>query len=279
MKLIGTISNVEEIKTSKLDVFLVGLDNLSINYDTFSFKNIKKINMSHEVIVALNKNYHNHELESVKEALISLSDIKVKGVIFCDMAVLNIVKNYDIDINLIYYADHQTTNYQTINFLLNEGCGGAFISSEIVYEDIKDIINKVSNDKLLIVQVFGYQSIFVSERRMVTNYMNKFKLKGNPTSIKKEGKTYLVKDNEAGTVVYSSYVLNALKEALKLKKDNVYFFLNNLGIDNNIYNEIVNIFKSVNEENKNELFTKINSMIPNTDLGFFYKKTVARVKK
>ena len=79
--------------------------------------------------------------------------------------------------------------------------------------------------------------------------------------------------------VYSSHILNGLREMLILKDANIsYVYLNAFKIDN--MQEIIKLFKEVNKENAKESEEKINNMLEgNTDKGFLYKETIYRVKK
>lgn len=279
MKLLGPLKSMNNMKKSNLDSFLVGIEDLTVNYPSYKMIDIKKINKVKEVFIVLNKNYHNHELDYLKEALISLEEIGIKKVLFYDMAVIGIVKELGLKLELIWAQEHFTTNYQTINHFINNGCSGAFISSEITINEIEGIIKNVK-DKTLIVNLFGYMPIFASERNLISNYKKEFNLTTNSkvNYLKKDGLTYPIIDNKYGTFVYSSYILNGIKEYKKV--NNSYVFLNNFLISDKLYDEVVLMFKSVNEDNKDEYFNKINNMFEgNTKTGFLYLETVFKVKK
>ena len=128
------------------------------------------------------------------------------------------------------------------------------------------------------ITLFGYLPMFVSRRHLIKNYLETFNLKDDSkiNYIEKEGKIYQIIDTEDGTIAYSSRVLNGINEVLKVNVD--YIILNSLSINNEIFKEIVMMYKTVNKDNINEYNDKINSKLE-TDLGFLYKETIYKVKK
>lgn len=247
------------------DAFLFGLDKLSINFPIeVTIEELKKIinqNKNKEIFVSLNKNMHNNDLEILKKALKELSKLKIKGIFFYDTAVyqLNIY-----NLNLVWAQEHFLTNYQTANYWYKLGVNYGLVSSEITKEEINEIIKKSKME--LIVPVFGYQSLFVSERHIINNYLNQFKLKKSTEYfLEKENKEYSIVDKDL-TVAYSPYILNGLEENFKSS----YLLLNTYNIEKQDFLQVLQGYKE-----KNNDFEKLFN---NLDKGFFYKKTVYKVK-
>ena len=121
--------------------------------------------------------------------------------------------------------------------------------------------------------------MFVSKRHIVRNYLNQFNLSdmSSVNYMEKEGNTYPIIDDNVGTHVYSSHILNGIGYASKI--DCEYILLNSFNIDTDDFVKVIEMFKSVNESISKEYEERINSMFSNTNLGFLDTKTIYRVKK
>ena len=91
----------------------------------------------------------------------------------------------------------------------------------------------------------------------------------------KEENKYPIIDSENGTVVYTSKILNGIKDVIDT--DLEYILLNSFMIDESKFKEVLEMFKTVNNENKNEYYEKINNMF-NADTLFLHKETIYKVK-
>ena len=122
--------------------------------------------------------------------------------------------------------------------------------------------------------------MFVSKRHIVKNYLEYFNLDDNSSSVNymtKESKTYPIIDNNIGTSVYSTNILNGIRTSLNIDVD--YIVLNSFDIELDKFISVIEMFKSVNKDNASEYEEKINNMFPNLDNGFLNTKTIYRVKK
>ena len=263
----------------KVDGFILGLKNLSVNLPFyFELDELFDVidNLSDkEIFISLNKNMHNTDLEYLKEVLIKLDKTNIKGIIYYDVSIVNLKKELNLDVDLVWGQEHMTTNYLTMNYWYDFGAKYTYVSSDITLEEIKEI-SKLAKSKLM-VQIFGYQPMFTSYRHLVKNYLKTFDIDDNSKEyiIEKEGNKYSIIDDEIGATVYSNNILNGIEEYLDLDVD--YVVLNSYNIDNFEY--VIDLFNSVNENNKNEYYNKIKDMYGNVDKGFLYKETVYRVKK
>ena len=282
MKLLESLYDINNINDDA-DGYIIGVDNLSVNYKNYTIADLKEIaklclDNHKELFVSLNKNMHNKDLPFLKEVLLLIDNLNVKGIIYYDIAIVNMHKNLKLKTPLVWGQEHFTTNYQTMDFWYQYGAKYSLVSAEITLDEIIEISKKTKAS--LIVPIFGYLSMFVSKRHLVKNYLKTFSLKDNSdiNYMFKEGKTYPIIDNKDGVVVYSSHILNGLREMLILKDANIpYVYLNAFKIDN--MQEIIKLFKEVNKDNAKESEEKINNMLEgNTDKGFLYKETVYKVK-
>lgn len=244
------VKSVEEAKEIVADAYLLPLKDLSINYqNTFTIEEIKKIKkLNKEVFVFVNKNIENSEIETLKEALIKLDEIEITGIIFYDIAVVELKEELNLKTDLVWHQEHLTTNYGTVNYWYNKGVKYSFLSSELTKREIEEI--KKNTKSKLFVNVFGYVPIFTSKRHLVENYIQTFNLDEKGNKIYKERKYYNIEDTKNGTTVYSDYMLN-----IKEKID----------VDYLVYN--TNLIKNFNET--------LNSK---EETGFLYKETIYKVK-
>ena len=267
MKISVTVQNIKQAQdlVPYVDAYLLPVDNYSINYpNTFSIEDIKTIKqLGKEVFVIINKNIHNNELEGLRTLLLSVDKLNIEGIIFYDLAILNLKNKLNLKTDLVWGQEHLTNNYGTVNYYYEKGVNYAYLSSELNKEEIEEVI-KNSKAKLFLT-VFGYVPMFTSRRHLVKNYLDYFKLKdkGEDKTINKEGKTYPIYDTKNGTTVYSSYVLNTLDVNFNVD----YYVFNSYLINENDFKHTIINFKN-NAEIKFPF-----------EHGFLYKETIYKVKK
>lgn len=250
------------------DGYILGLKDFSVNMNLeFTLDEIKKIT-DKEVFVAINKNIYSHELDELKRNLIELDKLNIKGVLFADTALINLKKELNLNINLVWSQEHLVTNYQTINNWSEYGVNMAYLSTDITLREIKEI--KENTSVKLIAPIFGYIPIFTSKRHEIKNYLDNFNLKDNSSInyIEKENEIYPIVETQEGTVVYSNHILNGYKEYLDL--DIEYVTLNAFNIEDAEFKNVLKVFK---EKKEKDLEFK------NSDKGFLYKETIYKVKR
>lgn len=281
-KIITIPSTLNEINKTKdlVDGFIIGIEDMSINTNfCISLDNLDILNSieDKDIFINLNKNMHNGDLQIVKNILINLNKYNIKGVLYYDVAILNIYNSLDLNYDLVWSQEHSTTNYNTINYWNSFGVKYSYLSSEITEDEIITI-SKKSKSKLM-VNMFGYLPMFVSKRHIVKNYLEYFNLKDDSdvNYIEKEGKIYPIVDSNIGTSVFSSNILNGIKSYINI--DIEYIVLNSFNIELSKFVEVIKMFKNVNSKNVSEYESKINMMFSNTDTGFLNKKTIYKVKK
>ena len=275
-------SNMKMIKRlkNKVDGYILSIDGLSVNMPYY-FKldevlDIIKKNPDKEIFVSLNKNMHDSDLENLKEVLLKLDKTNIKGVVYYDISIVNLKEELGLELDLVWNQEHMTNNYFTINYWKEHGVNYTWLSNDITLKEIKEIEKNVSSR--LMIELFGYVSIFTSYRHLVNNYLKTFNLEEKSEYyIEKEGKSYSIVDDRNGTTVYSSNILNGLYESVELNNLD-YIILNSYNIDEDCFEIVVELFNNANDKNKVEYKKIIENMFKNTDSGFLYKETVYKVK-
>lgn len=272
---------LDEIKNIKqyiniCDGFIVGVKNLSVNLPNyFSLNEVTEIidiakKNNKEIFLSINKNIHNQDISILNQTFEYLKNKKIDGIIYYDISLVNINKKYNY--NLIWNQEHMTTNFNTINFWYNNSVTSCYISSELSFDEIKEI-RKNTKSKIFM-NVFGYIPMFTSQRPLVKNYLEKFNLKDDSkiNYMEKENRMYPIISNTL-TTVYSDKILNLSKEYDELNNLKIeYLVFNPFNIDTNKFIECMNLF----DENN---FDKINMILDHsTDTGFMYKETIYKVR-
>ena len=272
--------NIKNIM-SFCDALLIGIEGLSVNMpDYFTLQEINEIiSMSKEknidIFVALNKNMHTNDLEELKEKLLYLDQLSIAGIFYYDISLVQYKKELDLKTPFVWSQEHLTTNYATMNYWNSKGIEYTYVSSEITLEEINEIAN--NTNMKLIVPIFGYLPMFASKRNLIKNYKEYFNINDNSSKyeIEKENKKYPIDNNDLGTVVYSSSILNGLEEFKKIEEANIsYVTLNSYNIPSDKFIEVAKLF--YNREYKDD---QIEKLFSNIDKGFLYKETIYRVKK
>ena len=282
-KIITIPSSFDEIKKTKsiVDGYIIGIKNMSINMNLSlgvdDLDSIDDLMSDKEIFICMNKNMHNSDLPLIKDILLKLNKYNIKGLLYYDVAVLNIYNSLDLNYDLVWAAEHYTTNYSTINYWSSHNIKYTYLSSDITSAEINEISKKCKVK--LMVNMFGYLPMFVSKRHIVENYLNFFDLEDDSgvNYIEKEDKIYPIIDSKIGTSVFSCNILNGIKTYLELDVD--YIVLNSFDIKPSDFIKILEMFKNVNNDNVIEFNDKINNMFENVDSGFLNMKTIYRVKK
>ena len=260
------------------DGLILSLEGFSVNARyTLTLDEIKDIRSKldkKDIFVSINKNIENNELNDLEKILLELNNININGVLYSDVALVTYKDKLNYD--LVWSQEHLVTNYETINYWNSFGVNYAYVSSDLNIDEIKDIV-KNSKCKLL-VNLFGYQSMFVSKRNIVDNYLKYFKLDNNSDVyyMKKEGKTYPIVDKNY-TYAYSNNIYNGIKQYFNIKCD--YYVVNGFLIDNEKFNKVLSIIGNLSLKNVEKSDLQIVDMFSNIDTGFLYQNVVSKVKK
>lgn len=264
--------------------FLFGLKGLSTYENEITLEEVKNLK-DKELFLAIDKNIFDSDLESLENNLKIIDNFNIKGILFYDLAVLNLAKKYNIKTPLIWNQNFLVTNYKTCNFYQKEGVKGAVISSEITIEEIEEIAKNTNLD--LFLNIFGYQLMAISKRNLITNYFKYLDLENDKkiNYIMQKDEKYPVIESKIGTKFYTKDILNGIKYINRLKKSNIkYIILDDNLIDENIFKEIADIYeetvkKDFTDKQLLEKENEIKKLLSNTNTLFLDKKTIYKVKR
>ena len=264
--------------------FIIGLKDFSINYLELEIDEIKKIIEDYpniNLFVSINANIFNKDLKILEDKLIILDKLGIKGIFFYDISIISLKEKLGLKTPLVWAQEHMTTNYNTCNYFYDKGCEYVYLSNEITEEEIKEI--KEKSKIKIICSFFGYPEVSFSKRSLLTNYFlyhheNKEK---DVYEIKTDDDTYLIKENKLGTRITHGKLLNGIIPFKDLDNIVSYGILNEENIDHLVFLKVLKIFNEVNKNtiDKNKALKDILDLFPNSDDGFFFKKTIYKVKE
>ncbi len=279
LTVVSNVSNIEEYKKIGADAFIFGLKNYcSGYYNSLSLEEIKKLREDYdgELFIAINKNIFNEELKKLEEALIFLDKIHVDGVLFYDLSILYIKRRLNLALPLVWNQTHMVTNYNSCNYYYNKGVEYGVVASEITLEEVNELNNK-TNMKLFL-NVLGYQVMSYSRRNLVDNFFKSIGKVREKESyiIKNNGEDYLIKQEDNGACLFSHKVLNGSVVISNTQVD--YVILNDMDIPHDVFTKCLCLFRKLIDTKDEKFVKEIDSLI-GEDRGFFFNKTIYKVKK
>ncbi|MDD6224570.1 MAG: U32 family peptidase [bacterium] len=289
MKFVVIPNNIERLDTYQqkgVTTFMVGLKNYSIHYPELSLEKIKKLSEKVELFVVINKNIFNHELSEIKEILKQLSTFHIKAVLYYDLAVLNIVIENQIEVDLVWHQTHMVTNYNTCNYYYNKGVKYGVLANEITLEEILDI--KENTDMKLMVEVFGYPIMSHSQRSLLSNYFKTIdqEKEDRPYTLTEKDNQYLITETVNGTSILLKKLINGTKPLFDFIENNLdYAILDMQEVDIKLSEKVLDQYMyildngaNISELEKEKIICNMNELIGD-NTNFFYKKTIYKVKK
>ena len=289
MELIVIPNSVDEISFYKecgSKLFILGLEDYCINYPSASLDQIKELSNKYQLFISINKNLFNNELADLKEKLIELSHLPIMGILFYDLGVLNIVRENNIPVNLVWHQTHMVTNYNTCNFYYEKGVEYGFLANEITLDEIIEI-KKHTNMKLM-VNCFGYPIMSHSRRMLLTNYFKSIQKEKEDRVYHLENmdEDYLLKESKNGASILYGKLINGTRPLFDLVENNIdYCVLDMQEVDQKIgvevlnkYQYIVKNYSTITADEKENIIKDMNNLIGDST-NFFYKKTIYKVKK
>ena len=264
--------------------FLIGLKGLCNNIDNAitvdEILSLREKYKDIKLFIVMNKNIFNNELGLVEESLIKLNN-KIDGLLFYDLSILRLTKKNNLNIPLVWNQTYMVTNYNTCNYYKEMGCEYALLASEITLDEIKEIRSKT--DIKLMVNIFGYPVMSHSNRKLISNYFNfinkeKLKNKYEITEVNKDT-PYIVKEDNTGTSFIYGNLLNGTSALIELKDLDISYFIAREDVEEELFYKVLDNFNSIiNNKYKDNIVEEMNKLIGEYT-GFFYKKSIYKVKK
>lgn len=282
MKLLIEVSGKNNLYLDDVDGIILALDNYSVesivSFSVDEIKNIKN-NTSKEIFVKINKNLMNEDIEKVKDILIELDKIGINGVFFYDLAILELKKELNLNIDLVWNQTHMVNNYKTCDYYYSKGCKYALLGKEITLDEIIEIINKSKITSM--VEVVSKPSVAFSKRKLITNYYKDLGKEKSDELIIREKLTdsnyHLIEDSN-GTSFYLDIITNGTGVIKSLFENKCqYIIMREFGID--CFSELITDTKNyINngciDDNYINKYKKLGD-----STNFFFKKTIYKVKK
>lgn len=285
MKLLVEPSIKNYIDKKSIDGIIVSLKDLSVGSEIYYTKEeIKKISEEYpdlEIFVNINKNFFNEDLNLLEENLLYLEKINIKGILFYDLAVLQLKRKLNLTNDLVWSQTHMVNNYKTCNYYHKKGVKYAYLSKEITLDETLEIITKANT--ISMVEVVGMPSVAFSERKLITNYykdLNKSPKKKLTVTEKITNQEYELTEDNNGT----NFILKKITNATSIIKDlyNVntgYIVVKQYGLEEFNINELLKDIKTyINNKCLDEAFIEKYKVLGD-NTNFFFKKTIYQVKK
>ncbi len=285
MKVLIESKSKNNLHIENVDGLILSLENYSVQtINTYTKEEIKEITDKYndkDIFVNLNKNIFNNEIDDLKETLLYLDSLNIKGIFFYDLAILQLKKELNLKTDLIWNQTYMVNNYKTCNYYYSKGVKYALISKEITLEEILEIIKK--SNIIPMVEVVSMPSVAFSKRKLITNYYKDLN-KNSKSNITIEERTtkqeYELYEDNNGTNFFLKNITNGTGIIKDLFDNNAqYIIMREYGIDEEIFEELLKDTKEYIEGNcKDKKYVEKYLKLGNFT-NFFFKKTIYKVKK
>lgn len=178
-ELLAPAGDLERLKQAFFygaDACYIGYKNYSLraNAKNFSIEEIKEAviyahSLDKKVYVTVNIVFHNKDLEGLVEYLKKLEEINVDAIIVSDIAVIKLVRENNINLEIHLSTQASTLNSYSATFWKNLGVKRIVLAREASREDIKKIKEKTNLD--LEVFIHGAMCTSFSGRCVMSNYL------------------------------------------------------------------------------------------------------------
>lgn len=282
MKLLVEPINKNNLYEEYVDGIILPLKDYAVeSIISFSLAEIKDIvkNSKCEIFIKINKNLLNEDIEDITKILKELDKLNIKGVFFYDLAILELKKELDLKLDLVWNQTHMVNNYRTCDYYYNHGVKYALLGKEITLDEIIEIIKRSKITSM--VEVVSKPSVAFSKRKLVTNYYKDLGKEVNNDIVVKEKVTdtnYEFIEDSNGTSIFLDKITNGtcvIKDLYEVGCE--YIIFREYGIDN-FKDLVMDTKKYIDDKcNNDKYISKYKKLGDSTN--FFFKKTIYRVKK
>ncbi len=260
-----------------IESYIVGNNKFGIRLPKdFEISNIKELKKksNKKILIAVNKIFHEYEIEDLKEYLKQLKEINVDGIIFSDFAVYKIVKDLKWDTYLSYSTDTTITSASFSNLAKENKIDNIELAKELTLKEIKEINEK--KDSSLTLFIHGHIYMYNSFRNIISSYFNNYDFQKPEEDLylfdEEREAYYPILESKKGTHILSSYDQMSIKFIKDIFSLNVEF----LKLDSFGYNEedFIFIFKKYND-----LLNLFNENVKEDIFDLEVKKTIKEIEE
>ncbi len=279
-------SNLEMI-SKYVDGIIIGNDLFATRL-TKSFSNKEIISLTarikelhKEVFLMANQMMTDSDLEgfSLFLDLIKIEDFT--GIIVADLGAMVLLKEKGLGKKAIYNPETLATNFYDFNFLHQLDALGVYAAKEITLDDLKTI-GKHKEMKMFMVG-HGHLNMFYSKRQLIKNYQDflgedmQLHLRQDLKIIeeKRPLEPYPILEDDAGTHVFRSHVMNAFDYMDDLCEVLDYFVIDTIFKDDRYGALVSQMYHENDNQIKNQIINEYHEV---WDEGFFFKKTIYKNK-
>lgn len=224
---------ISKLKEESNITFLFPVKGFTVGFNhPFALEEIKEEN----AFIFVNRML-DHEGILAFQSLLQNLPSNIKGIVFDDIGVLEVLKTMPNSLVKILFLNHFNCNSLSINTYL-EDCDSVVVSTDITKEEVKTILEHAS--KPLVLYTFGHINIMYSRRKLITNYNEHFQTNAPLVSdltndLKQEFK---IVENEYGTVIYTGKPFNGLY--MRGSKNVLYYLINTVFLSDEEVIDIIN---------------------------------------
>lgn len=231
--------------TKNVDIFneelILPLDGYSIGFDVyFSVNDINLISKTRDVNVIINKFLHKNDINSIKEIIPILDNVKYFFVE--DLGLTNIIDKEHI----VIYQNHIINNYRSVDYFNKLGLKNVVVSNELTIDELREIRN--NTDSNLFYFLINRNMLMYSKRKLINSYYSYKNIESN--ELKKEikenvsKKSLIIKEESDGTVIFDKDIFSNNEFLDEL--DGFNFIINFSNMDNDEVSIIMKHYKDKN---------------------------------
>ncbi|QMT98634.1 U32 family peptidase [Mycoplasma tullyi] len=226
------VSQVQSLNQAKkfidqsIDCILVGYENFALrctntlNYqelkELVNYRNDKKAKT--KIFILLNSFIFENQIDDLTQKLIELDQLKVDRVYFQDYAIVQIIRENQLNLATAYHSETMVTSYGQFDFFKENKINHLVVARELFMNEIKQMHGH-KKDLELEMQVQGYAFFMHSRWKMISNFEAYAKISDQLSSkkqlwIREALRKYpnAIYEDEFGTHMFTGYILCAIKQ-------------------------------------------------------------------
>lgn len=228
----------------------------------------------------INRLFHENELSSLSAFLKNLPE-GISHLYFSDPAVLEIAREENIPVPLVYTSDTLITSREDIEAWQYMGALGCVLSPLMTLEETARIL---AGTQHCVLPVHGRCLMSRSERKLLTAWDEQYEKNIHPEgrmglSIKEAKRSYAlpVYEDEYGTSIYTDYVLCSLKELSSLPLENHTLLIHSVFMERSALFDAVRAYRCLlNGGDPDTVYEAYVQKHPEEHMtgGYYHEKTV-----